>query len=139
MKNPDKYVREGYLTALRGQGLTAYNKTIPTSEVPPGLYVLIESQSKNTTETNKEDFDWLSFVTLHIVKINDRGYTATTAVDDAEEKCINAVQNGILVNNFYVKSTDLIESKNLDMTDKTVTIERRVLMYQHWLSEIVTT
>lgn len=136
MKNPDKYVREGYLAALTDQGLVAYNKTIPVDTIPdPQGYVLIESQSKNTTERSKTEFEWISRITLHIVKVNVRGYSTTTSVDDMEEKCINAVESGILVNNFYLKSTYLIESMNLDMTDKTNTIERRVLIYEHWLSE----
>lgn len=140
MKNPDKYLREGYLIALRAQGLTVYNKTIPVDTIPdPQGYVLIESQSKTVTERSKTSFEWNSRVTLHIVKVNARGYSTTTSIDDMEEKCINAVENGILVNNFYVKSTYQIESMNLDMTDKTNTIERRVLLYEHWLAEITLT
>lgn len=139
-KNPDKYVRKAYLAALTDQGLTAFNKTIPVDLNPvPEVYVLIESQSKQPTEQSKDDFEWNSKVILHIVNVNPRGYTATSLVDDAEEKCINAVQNGILVDSFYVKSADMIESQNLDMTDKTNTIERRVLIYEHWLAEITTT
>jgi len=136
MLNPDKYLREGYLTALQGQGLTVYNKTIPVDTTPdPSGYVLVESQSKSITERSKTDFEWNSRITLHIIKVNTRGYSATSIVDDMEEKCINAVENGILVNNFYLKSTYLVESMNLDMSDKTNTIERRVLIYEHWLSE----
>lgn len=135
-KNPNKYLRKGYLTALTDQGLTAYNKDIPVNTDPiPGVYVLIESQSKQTTERSKEDFEWNCKIILHIIKVNQRGYVTTTEVDDAEEKCINAVENGILVDNFYLKSAYLIESMNLDMIDKTNTIERRVLIYEHWLSE----
>jgi len=137
MLNPDKYLREGYLAALQVQGLTVYNKYIPPSVIPvPSLYVLIESQSKNTVERSKYEFEWNSRVTLHIVKVNTRGTSFTTDVDDAEALCITAIEAGISVNNFYLKSTYLIESINLDMTDKTTTIERRVLVYEHWLSEI---
>jgi hypothetical protein len=140
MKSPDKYLRKGYLSALTTAGLTAYNKDIPISVVPiPGVYVLIESQSKQTTERSKTNFEWNCKVTLHIIKVNERGYTATTDVDDAEEKCIGAIESGILVDNFYLKSTYLTESMNLDMTDKTSTIERRVLIYEHWLAEMMTT
>ncbi len=140
MRNPDKYLREGYLTALQDQGLTVYNKTIPLDTIPdPNGYILIESQSKSTTERSKTEFEWNSRITLHIIKVNTRGYSTTTSVDDMEEKCINAVESGILVNNFYLKSTYQIESMNLDMTDKTNTIERRVLIYEHWLSEVTLT
>lgn len=135
-KNPDKYLRAGYLAALQGQGLIAYNKDLPPSTDPiPGVYVLIESQSKTTTERSKTDFEWNSRVTLHIINVNERGYVTTTLVDDAEEKCINAVENGIMVENFYLKSTYLIDSIPLDLTDKTTTIERKVLIYEHWLAE----
>ena len=136
MRNPDKFLREGYLTALQAQGLTVYNKTIPVDTTPdPTGYVLVESQSKSTTERSKTDFEWNSRITLHIIKVNTRGYSATSMVDDMEEKCINAVESGILVNNFYLKSTYLVESMNLDMSDKTNTIERRILIYEHWLAE----
>lgn len=136
MKNPDKYLRKGYLSALQGQGLIAYNKDIPVDIDPvPAQYVLVESQSKTTTERSKEDFEWNCRVTLHIISVNTRGYTATSVVDDMEELCITAIEAGILVNNFYLKSTYLIDSIDLDMTDKTLTIERRVLIYEHWLSE----
>lgn len=140
MKNPDKYLREGYLTALQNAGLTVFNKDIPVDVNPvPAQYVLVESQSKTTTERSKEDFEWNCRVTLHIISVNTRGYTATSIVDDMEQLCITAVEAGILVNNFYLKSTYLIDSIDLDMTDKTLTIERRVLIYEHWLSEIITT
>lgn len=140
MKNPDKFLREGYLTALQNAGLTVFNKDIPVDVNPvPAQYVLIESQSKTTTERSKEDFEWNSRIILHIISVNTRGYTATSVVDDMEELCITAIEAGILVNNFYLKSTYLIDSIDLDMTDKTLTIERRVLIYEHWLSEIITT
>lgn len=135
MLNPDKYLRKGYLAALQAQGLTVYNKTLPTSGTIPDVYVLVVSQSKQVTEQSKEAFEWNCKVTLHIVNLNTRGYTTTTLVDDAEEKCINAIQNGILVDHFAVKSADQTESMNLDITDKTVTIERRVLIYEHWLAQ----
>ncbi len=137
MKNPDKYLREGYLAAIQAQGLAAYNKDLPPDTNPlPGLYVLIESQSKKTTERSKEDFEWVCRVTMHIVRTNTRGTSFTADVDDAEELCITAIEAGIIVNNFYLKSTYHIDSLNLDLTDKTTTIERRVLIYEHWLSEI---
>lgn len=137
MRNPDKFLRQGYLVALSNQALIAFNKDIPPSVNPiPSQYVLIESQSKNTTERSKNDFEWNARIILHIISINQRGYTATTFIDDAEEKCINAIEQGIIVNNFYLKSAYLIDSNDLDMTDKTTTIERRVLIYEHWLAEI---
>lgn len=137
MKNPDKYLRQGYLAALRNHGLTVFNKDIPPNIKPiPSQYVLVESQSKTPTARSKEDFEWNCRIILHIISINQRGYSATTFVNDAEEKCINAVEEGIQVPNFYLKSTYLIESQDLDMTDKTTTIERKVLIYEHWLSEV---
>lgn len=136
MRNPDKFVRKGYAEALIAQGIPTYNKDIPVDVNPlPDLYVLIESQSKSTTERSKEDFEWNCRVTLHIIKLNTRGYTSTTTLDDAEGICITAIENGILIDNFHRKSTYLIESIDLDMTDKTSTIERRVLIYEHWLAE----
>lgn len=139
MENPNKWLREGYLTALTAQGLTAFNKDIPVDVDPiPSEYVLIQSQSKDTTERSKEDFEWNARIILHIVSVHQRGYTATTSVDDMEAKCITAVEAGIVVNGFYLKSTYLIESQDLDMTDKTETIERRVLIYEHWLAEMTT-
>ena len=140
MQNSNKWLREGYLVALTNQGLTAFNKDIPVDINPvPEEYVLVESQSKDTTERSKEDFEWNCRIILHIISVHQRGYTATTSVDDMEAKCITAVEAGITVNGFYLKSTYLIQSSDLDMTDKTTTIERRVLIYEHWLAEMVTT
>lgn len=136
MKNPDKYIRQAYLQLLTDLAITAYNKDVPPDVNPlPSDYVLIESQSKTTTERSKTEFEWLCRVTLHIIHISDRGYTATTFVDDTEEQCITAIEAGFDVPFFYLKSISLIDSINLDLTDKTNTIERRVLIYEHWVSE----
>lgn len=137
MRSPDKYIREAYLTALTDQGLTAFNKDIPVSSIPPPQqYVLIESQSRNTTERSKESFEYICLVVLHIISINTRGYSATSIVDDMEETCINAIEAGIIIDHFVVKSTYQVESKNLDMTYKTGSVERRVLVYEHWVAEV---
>lgn len=140
MKNPDKYLREGYLAALQAQGLTVFNKSVPVDIIPvPTDYVLVEAQVKNPTERSKSDFEWDCKITLHIAHINTRGFTETSIVDDMVEKCINAIEAGISVNGFCVKSTYFTDSKPLDVPFKTGLIEQIVLVYEHWLAEIITT
>lgn len=139
MKNPDKYLRKGYLQALSGVGITAYDKKVPIDISPPSSYVLVSSQAKTTTERNKSDFDWNSRITLDIINVNMAGLANTAIVDDLEEKCITAIENGISMDKFYIKSNYQISSLNLDIDGKTQSIERRVLLYEHWVSEIETT
>lgn len=142
MLSPDKYLRAAYLQALTNAGLTVYLKKIPPNTDPlPSQYVLITSQTKTTTERSKTDFEWISRITLNIIQINTSGYAATSAVDDMEEACITAIENGLEMDNFAVKSTYQIDSQNLDLEgpNDTVSIERRVLLYEHWVSEFLTT
>lgn len=140
MRNPDKYLRAAYITALAGQGLTAYDKKVPIDQQPPpSTYILVASQTKTTTVRSKTDFEWNSRITLNIISVNPVGVSKTSVVDDMEEKCITVIENGILVSGFYVKSTYQISSLNLDIDGKTNSIERRVLLYEHWVAEIETT
>lgn len=139
MRNPDKYLRAAYLEALTAAGLTVYLKKIPPSVSPiPQEYILITSQTKTTTERSKTDFEWISRITLNIVKINASGYASTTTVDDMEEICISVIESGFIMDTFAVKSTYQIDSMNLDIEgpNDTVTIERRVLLYEHWVSQL---
>lgn len=139
MKNPDFYLREAYITGLQAAGLNAYNEFIPINLNPiPTEYVLVTSQTKTPTARTKEDFEWNSRITLNIVKVNRFGASDITTVNAMEETCINMIEAGVIVPNFIVKSTYLIDSLPLNLNDKITSITRQVLLYEHWLCEMPT-
>jgi hypothetical protein len=134
--NPNAPLRNAYLTAWAATGLPVWAKKVPKSAVIPKQYILITSQTKQRTEVSKDCFEWLCQIVVDIIYVGAAGYASPIKNDDIEEIGVNAIQAGIVVAGFDVKSYDFIQSLDLDIETDTQSIERRVITYEHWLQQI---
>lgn len=137
-KSPDTPLRVAYINAIKAVNptLPVWAKKVPKGVTVPNLYVLISSQSKNATERSKDCWEWLCTINIDIFYKNLQGYSDTVKVDNAEAQVIIAIENGINVQGFSVKSINLLDSNDLDIETPTESIERRVLTYEHWICQI---
>lgn len=146
MVNPNEYIRTGYITAFAGINVPVWAKKVPKDKTPtPLTYILLHSQTKNPTAEDKDTQDegdiegdgpeWLCTIVVDIVSIREAGYSKPKILDDLEEQVLNAVRK-LKVPGFIVKSTELVDSTDLDSDTNSQTIERRILTYQHWLNNI---
>lgn len=135
--SPDKYIRKAYIEALANAGVPVYAKKVPIDKNIPQKYILLSTQTKQRTATSKDDrWEWLTQITIDIVFVGAKGISQTDKVDDVEGLVIEAIENGITVEGFAVKSTDLLNSQPLDDETPTQSIERRILIYEHWLCQV---
>lgn len=135
MVNPNKYIRTAYLTAFAALTVPAWSKKVPKDVIPiPDNYVLLISQTKNTTERSKDGFEWLCTIVFDIISRQEAGYASTVIVDNVEEDIIDIVESDIAIAGFTVKDINLISSLDLDSEEDEASIVRRVLTYQFWFS-----
>jgi hypothetical protein len=134
--SPDKYIRKAYLAALAGAGVPVYAKKVPIDKAIPQKYILLSTQTKQRTAVSKNGWEWNTQITIDIVFVGVKGVAQTDKVDDVEGAVIEAIENGITVDGFAVKSTDLINSQPLDIETPTQSIERRILIYEHWVCQV---
>lgn len=136
IKNPEAPLRTAYIAALSGiQPIWAGE--IPKDAVVPNQYTIIGDQTKNPTEKGKEGcMEWLCSIVIKIYNVNPAGYSALGVNDNIEEQIIDAIESGITVEGFMVKSTDFIDSVPFSLQTPTQSIERRSIVYQHWLAQI---
>src|SRR5690606_25144527 len=136
MRNPNKYLRLAYITALEADtGLSVYDKVIPKDLPFDTSYILITSQTKTRYAISKTCYEWLVVVNTEVVCVNEKGYISTLKVDDVEEGVLNSVQ-GITVPGWSLKSKDLLDSVDADLETPTHTINRRIITHEYWLSEL---
>lgn len=134
--SPDKYIRKAYIEALANAGVPVYAKKVPIDKNIPQKYILLSTQSKQRTAVSKNGWEWNTQITIDIVFKGVKGVSQGDKVDDVEGLVIDAIENGISVDNFAVKSTDLLNSQPLDTETATESIERRILIYEHWLCQV---
>lgn len=140
MLNPDKYIRKAYVDALSSAtGLNVWNKGIPKDvEVLPDTYIILRSQTKQRTSVSKQLWEWQSQITIDIVSVNELGYNSTVVVDNIEQTVMNTIESGLTFGGgFNNKSTRFIDSVPLDIDTPTNTINRKVVIYEHWLNKVV--
>lgn len=135
MKNPDKYIRAAYISAIsNATGLPVYDAGIPISvEDLPDKYYLIGTQTKAPRAESKYGWEWSCTVEVHCVFVNAKGYNSGSAVDDMEEAVLSTGMS-LVVPEFRSIQTDFIDSIRLDMETQTNTINRKIVVYQHWLN-----
>lgn len=134
--SPDKYIRKAYIEALANAGVPVYAKKIPIDKNIPQKCILLSTQTKQRTAISKNGWEWNTQITVDIVFVGAKGVSQTDKVDDVEGAVIDAIESGITVDGFAVKSTDLISSQPLDSETPTQSIERRILIYEHWLCQV---
>jgi|GEM_PF-3108160 len=144
--NPNKPLRTAYVNKLRtATNLPVYAMLLPKDIKPvPKQYVLISSQTKNITEESKNltgapleanKFEWLCTITIDINYVSENGFAKPEKNDGIEELIVAAIQEGIQVSGFTVKSYQFFSSVDLDIATQTQYIERRMVTYQHWLCQ----
>lgn len=138
--NPNLPLRTAIVTGLRNNvtGFT-FAGLLPKSKNISTQYILINSQTKNVTERSKDAFEWLCTVNFDIYYLNPQGYNSPEENDIIEGKIITFLENGFTVNGFDLKSHELVNSIDLNVETPTNSIERRVLTYQFWVCQQITT
>lgn len=136
MVNPNKHIRKAYIDQLADIGVPIWSHKVPKTVKPKPLkYVLISSQTKNETEKDKCGFEWLCSVTLDITSVLGQGQSNMAALDDLEELILSRIDDDLPVGEgFVVKSADIVESRDVVFETQSQTVERRILIYEHWLS-----
>lgn len=136
IENPNEPLRTAYVSALSSIQPLWVGK-VPKSGVVPRSYTILGTQTKNPTEKGKDGcMEWLCTIVIDLFNVNAAGYSAKGVNDDIEAQIIDIIEAGIMVEGFQVKSTDFIDSIDLSIETPTASIERRVITYQHWLSQI---
>lgn len=138
MVNPNKHIRIAYRNVLSDIGVPVWTNKVPKTVKPtPTKYVLITSQTKNETEKCKDGFEWLCTVTLDITSVLNKGQSDLDILDDIEEIILTRIDEDLpVMGGFVVKSADIVESRDIDFETDSQSVERRILIYEHWLSNI---
>lgn len=141
---PEKPLRTAYIAALQiATGLNVYADLVPKTNPTPTAYILITSQTKTrtavakpTTQSNLSDnFGWLASLVFDIQYFSPSGFSNPGAVDDIEEQVINVAES-IEVDGWSIKSRIQVQSTPLPINTATNYINRRVLMYNHWMEKL---
>lgn len=134
LKNPNKYIRKAYLTALAGIGVPIYDKRLPADIEIPEKYVLIQGQTKTEALRTKCGKSWQSYTNIDIYVRSNRGFADSAEVDDLEELITNALapstQTDLPVENFTVYNTFVDESVDLPQEFGNETVLHRVLRFR---------
>lgn len=136
--NPNAPIRTALKSALTPIGLPIFAKRVP-KDTKLTQYIILSSQTKNRTEVSKDCFDWSCTIHIECINYNQSGFVSPKSNDDIEEQIIDIIQSGIDIDNFIVKDTTFIQSIDLDIDTPTATIERRVITYQFWVGNAMTT
>ena len=136
MINPDRYLRTAYVTALKSAtGLPVYAKSVPAGTTEK-KYIILDSQSKSQTVKAKVNyFEWLARINVNIYSINDAGNFAPINTDDIEQIVLNVILGGVQISGFNNKNTDLISTQDLSLNFASKAVDRKLLIFEHWLSE----
>lgn len=136
MINPDRYLRTAYVTALKSAtGLPVYAKSVPAGTTEK-KYIILDSQSKSQTVKAKVNyFEWLARINVNIYSINDAGNFSPINTDDIEQIVLNVVLGGVQIYGFNNKNTDLISTQDLSLNFASKAVDRKLLIFEHWLSE----
>lgn len=138
--NPNKYIRTAYINALEATtGLKVWHKKVPLTTKPmPKRYILLDSQTKNEFAKTKCKFDWSCTIDVNIYNVNAPGYSDAEVVDDIEQIVMSLVLPGLAIPNFINKRTEILESLDLSVDTNTNSIDRRLIKFDHWLSNTQT-
>lgn len=126
-------------------GITGYDQSIPIDVVPlPNRYALVTSvNNQNTLGAKPYSDDNMayrhteiqSFINVDIVDVNDFGFASNAWVDWASEVYENAVRRQLVVDGYSVKETAKTNEVPLPVTTDTLSIQRIVMTFEHWLAK----
>lgn len=134
LKNPNKYVRKAYITALANIGVPVYDKKLPADVGLLETYVLIQGQTKSETLRTKCGKGWQVYTNIDIYYRSNRGYADSAVIDDLEELITDAlapsVQTDLAIPPFTVYNTFVDEPTDLPQETANETILHRVLRFR---------
>lgn len=135
--NPNKYVRAAYLAGMKDHlDVPAWDRRVPSSVVPlPPVYVLIASETRSKATRTKCGYDWLYSITLDIIQITERSTVNTSILDDIEEDIMNMIEDGLQVDKFEVRNSEIEQSIDVSIETDTTTTSRKILTFTHLLSQ----
>lgn len=135
--SPDKFIRKAYIEAFQNAAIPAnvWADIVPITD-GDNPYILLTTQTKQRTAVSKNGWEWNTQITVDICYISPKGFSESNKVDDLEGAVIEAIENGIQVDNFAVKSTNLVTSQPLRTETDSNTIWRRILIYEHWVCQV---
>jgi len=139
--NPNKHIRKAYKTALQNIA-PIWEKKVPKGTTVPEKYFLISTQTKQSIERSKplsdtdaNVWEWQTSIVVEAIVWQALGFADSEPIDDLEQALINAIEAGITVDDFDVKSVIFVDSVPLDTETPTHSIYRRVITYEHWMQE----
>lgn len=142
LANPNKYIRQKYLSLLQGEGLTTYDKRVPIDVTPPNPYILISNQTKVEINRNKCDKQWDVTTQVDLYYRQIRGVNDSEVLDDLEETVSElihpTVTTDIEFENFKTYNTYTEQSIDAPQETATETLLHRVLRFRHIVGELVT-
>lgn len=126
-------------------GITGYDQSIPIDVVPlPNRYALITSvNNQNTLGAKPYSDDNMayrhteiqSFINVDIIDVNDFGFASNAWVDWACGVYEDAVRRQLVVDGYSVKETAKTNEVPLPVTTDTLSIQRIVTTFEHWLAK----
>lgn len=133
--NPNKYLRKAVIEAIAtATGKPTYDTLVPVGEDPqPSEYILVNSVSKSKFADDKGKHDWACSVQIDIVSIQERGFAASSVVDDIEEDVIQVMDN-ITVAGLKIHYSKILDTRPMNMGLLTQEIIRTVILYDIWVS-----
>ena len=136
MLTPNTPLRIAYLNALAGIGVPVYAKKIPKDVKIPLNFIILNAQLLKRTEVSKNSWEWLCAINVDITYNGVTGFASPVQTEIVEQAVLTAIEGGITVPGFFVKSTVLFNSLSMDAETPTQSIERRIITYQHWLCQM---
>lgn len=137
MVNPNKHIRKVYVdTFSAATGLPVWENSVPKDVPSPSMYILVRNQNKDEFARAKGVYEWRCDSIIDIVSVQEKGYSHQVSVDDVEEQILT-VMEGVAIPGFNTKYVRLIDSHPLDTETSTHTINRTVLIYEHWLNKAI--
>jgi hypothetical protein len=126
-------------------GIQGFDEALPLDLQPlPNRYAVVTSVNKQgTLGTKPYATDNMAyrhneiqyFVNIDLIDVNEMGYVSNAWVDWASEVYEEAVRRQLVVVGYSVKETTKTNEVPLPVNTPTISIQRKVLTFEHWLAK----
>jgi hypothetical protein len=126
-------------------GIQGFDESLPLDLQPlPNRYAVVTSVNKQgTLGTKPYATDNMAyrhneiqyFVNIDLIDVNEMGYVSNAWVDWASEVYEEAVRRQLIVTGYSVKETTKTNEVPLPVNTPTISIQRKVLTFEHWLAK----
>lgn len=136
MNNPSKAVRTAYVQALKlATGLPVFYKLVPSGNTAD-KYIILDSMSKSRIVRAKVDYyEWQVRINVNIYSVRPAGTSNQGIVDDIEQVVRATIGTALPITGWYNKNTDEIEQQDLSLNTTTTSIDRSLIVFEHWVTE----